>query len=101
MEASRSDPPGIPARTYSAGGAQSRVDIALLNEAASDAFDRLWVGDEEEYAFPGHRPVFVQFQWSGLWQRVRRLKSPAPIPLMGWGGGGRVVYVCMSSFFLI
>ena len=38
------------------------------------------MGEEGEYAFPGHRPVFASFKWAQLFQKVTKLAKPRSIP---------------------
>jgi hypothetical protein len=80
MEAQKQEPPVIPSPTYVTASGSSRIDLALLNGEAKAAFRRAWVGDPEAHAFPGHRPLFVEFQWSAIHQHFTRLRKPRPIP---------------------
>jgi hypothetical protein len=81
LEEQKKEPPDEPPPTYVAGGASSRIDAAYLNGVAKAAFTRCWTGDPEHYLFPGHRPLFVEFQWADMRQQVTKLRKPKAIPL--------------------
>ena len=80
LEANKADPPTELPHTFDNGTATSRIDLALLNEEATLAFDKCWTAEAEEYQFPQHRPVFVRFCWQNLCQQVQRIKKPQAIP---------------------
>ena len=76
LEAQKGDPPSSLAPTFATESGFSRIDQIYANEEARAAFSELIVGEEGEYAFPGHRPVFASFKWAQLFQKVTKLAKP-------------------------
>ena len=73
-------PPTALAPTFVTESGSSRIDQIYANEEARAAFSELFVGEEGEYAFPGHRPVFASFKWAQLFQKVAKLAKPRAVP---------------------
>ena len=80
LEAQKVEPPNPLAPTFVTGSGSSRIDQIYANAEAQAAFSELIVGEEGEYAFPGHRPVFASFRWAQRSQKVTKLAKPRCIP---------------------
>ena len=80
MQAYKSDPPAAPGPTFVTESGSSRIDQLYANQEAQAAFQELVVGEQGEYGFPGHLPVFATFRWAQLFQKVNKLAKPADLP---------------------